>query len=47
MIEEVGVLDRAVVSEKVGFVVWRANGWFLGASPPLSEQLNTAHALLL
>ena len=41
------VLDREMVAEKEGFVVWRANGRKLVPSFPLHyEQLDTAHALL-
>ena len=42
VMEEVGgcitCLDREVVAEKDGFVVWRANGRSLVPSPPPSEQ---------
>ena len=39
------LLDKEVVAEKEGFVVWRANGRI--PPPPLYEHLDTAHALLL
>ena len=41
------VAGVAVVAEKEGFVVWIANGRILVPSPPPSEKLDTAHALLL
>ena len=42
------VLNREVVAEKEGFVVWGANGLILAPPlPPLYEQLDTAHALLI
>ena len=42
------VLDRKVVAEKEGFVVWEANGQFLVPFPsPLYEQLDTSHASLV
>ena len=28
------VLDRDVVAEKKGFVIWRAEGWILPPPPP-------------
>ena len=30
------VLDREVVTEKEGFIVWRANGWILVSFPPFA-----------
>ena len=40
------MLDREVVGEEEGFVVWRANGRILFPSPPPSEQLDKEHALI-
>ena len=36
-------LDKEVVSEKEGFVVWRANGRILVSSPPPSINIWTQH----
>ena len=36
-------MNREVVAEKEGFVVWRANGRILDPSPPLSMNSWTQH----
>ena len=36
-------IDREVVAEEKGFVIWRANGWILVPSPPPTINSWTQH----
>ena len=42
-VHECYVLDREVVAEKEGFVVWGANGWILVPSPSVNSWTQHMH----